>query len=154
MMGINKNELKYILLSGAFGFIWFIFALPFLIKKYDGESVVFQFFAFTIGLFVFFFLFLKSMATRTSINLKSSVGLLTLFLALDTLMPEYHVALSGELIKGAAMGVASTDYFLGYIAQNSLHLTGIMIYLFAYLLAPLVLLIISAKALPNFVRHV
>lgn len=153
-MGINKQEFKYILFSGIFALVWYIFLLPFLVKTFDGNSPVFQFFIFNLGLFIFFVLFLKAITTNVGFNIKNSIGLICLFLSLDIFMPEYHVAITGELIKGADLGVSTTDYFFGYLAQNTFHLSGILVYLFTYFLAPVVLLIIASKVLPNFVKHV
>jgi hypothetical protein len=149
---MNKQEIRYILYSGGFALIWFMVALPFLVKTFDGGSVTFQFFAFNLGLFAFFFLFLKSITTSTGVNIKTSIGLLSMFLALDVLMPEYHVAFNGELIQGATMGVSTTDYFFGFFAQNTLHFSGMFVYIFTYILTPIILLFIAAKLIPNFVK--
>jgi len=151
---INKQEIKYIITSGIFGIVWFVFLFPIVIKNFSDNSPITPFFIFNIGIYAFLFIFLKSMITNIGTNIKTSLGLIFLFMSLDVFLPEYHVALSGALIPGAALGVASTDYFLGYIATNSFHLGGIFVYLFTYILIPLVFLILSAKLLPNFVKHI
>ena len=150
---MNKQEIKYISFAGAFAFLWFIFILPKLITRFDGNNPFTQFIIFNMGLYIFFFIFLKIITTNTSFNLKASLGLTSMFLALDILMPEYHVLVSGELIKGASLGVSTSDYIVGLFAQNA-GLNGIMVYIFTYLIAPIILLTISAKIIPNFVRRI
>lgn len=150
---MNKQELKYITFAGIFAFVWFVFVLPRLITRLDGNNPFLQFIIFNMGLYIFFFIFLKIIITSTSLNLKTSFGLTSLFLALDILMPEYHVLSTGELIKGATLGVSTSDYMAGLLAQN-IGLNGIMIYIFTYLIAPIIFLIIAAKIIPNFVRRI
>ncbi len=157
-MTISKSELKYILASGVFAFIWFVLALPVIIKLFDGNSPIFQFLIFNIGLYAFFFIFLKSKITNSEFNLKTSLGFLCLFLSLDTFMPEYHVTIQGQLIEGAALGVSTPDYIWGYLAQSiglqTGGLTGFFIYLITYVIIPVALLMVSAKTISNFVRHI
>lgn len=150
---INKQELKYIAYSGIFAIAWFMFLLPYFVKKFDGNSPAFQFFIFSIGLYIFFFIFLKSTTTSISFNLKTSLGLLALFLAMDIYMPEYHVQMSGELLPGANLGVSAPDYFIGFLATQ-VGLSGFLVYLATYILIPIVLLFVSSKLLPNFVRNI
>ncbi len=150
---MNKHEIKYIIYSSIFAIAWFFVILPFLVKTFDGNSPVFQFFAFNLGLYLFFFIFLKSLTLSAKSSLIPTLGLLCLFIALDVWLPEYHVATTGELIKGGTLGVSTSDYFAGFIASNYLGLKGILVYLFTYIAFPIVLLITSAKLLPNFVRR-
>lgn len=150
---INRQEAKYILYSGIFAFVWFIFLLPIVVKMFDGNNAFIQFLIFTGGLFFFFFLFLKSITTAVGFNIKTSLGLLALFLSFDIFLPEYHVLTSGQLIQGATLGISASDYAAGLLAQT-LGLSGFLVYAFTYVLVPLVLLFLSARFLPNFVRHV
>lgn len=149
---MNKQEIKYIISAGLFGLVWFILVFPRILNAFD--SPLTEFLIFNVGVYVFLFIFLKAIITSTQTNLKISFGLICLFLALDVYLPEYHVGLNGELLSGALLGRASTDYILGYIATNSLHLSGILVYLITYIIAPIILLILSAKLLPNFVRNI
>lgn len=149
----NKQELRYIGYAGLFAFIWFVLALNFLVKTFDGESVIFQFFVFNLGLYAFLFIFLKSITTSTRVNLQGSFGLLSLFVAMDIFLPEYHLNTAGELIKGSLMGVSTSDYFFGYVIQG-LGVSGFLLYLAVYIATPLVLLFISSRLLPNFVKNI
>ena len=151
---MNRQELKYIIFSGIFAFVWFMFLLPRIIPIFDGNNPLMQFFLFNISLYAFFFIILKSATISTRVNIEFSFGLLCLFLALDCWMPEYHVLYSGELVVGASLGVSTTDYFFGYIAHNILNFSGILVYLATYVLFPIILLILSAKTIPNFVKHI
>jgi len=150
---MNKQEIKYISFAGIFAFTWFVFILPRLITRFDGNNPFTQFIIFNMGLYIFFFIFLKVITTNTTFNLKASLGLTSLFLALDILMPEYHVLTTGELVKGATLGVSTADYAVGLIAQN-IGFNGIATYIFTYLVAPIILLVIAAKIIPNFVRRI
>lgn len=150
---MNKTELKYITIAGIASFVWFIFLMPKLTAYFDGNNPFLQFLIFNMMLYAFFFIFLKIITTNLTFSLKSSFGLTSLFLALDILLPEYHVSISGELVKGAVLGVSTSDYIVGLFGQTYLNLSGILLYGFTYLIAPIVLLIISAYILPNFVRR-
>lgn len=154
---INKKELKYIIYSVAFAFFWFVLALPYLVKTFDGNSPFFQFLLFNVGLYAFLFIFLKSIANNTSVNIKTALGLTLMFIAMDIMMPEYHVAFNGTLIQGATLGISAADYSMGLFAQSlnvNFNLFGAsFVYLFTYIFAPFVFLVASAKLLPNFVRH-
>lgn len=149
---INKQEIKYIIFATLFALLWFAFLLPIISDKIDGTSPYLQFLLFNVGLFVFFQLFLKSMTLSTSTSIKSSLGLIVLFLVLDIFAPPYAVGFQGELLKGPILIESSTDYVVGYLATN-MGLRGILITLFTYALVPLILLIAAAKILPNFIRH-
>ena len=149
----EKSELKYILFSLIFAFIYFIFVMPELINRFSSNSPYIQFIIFTLGIYAFFFVFLKSFTTSTKTNLLTSLGLLLLFLSLDIFLPEYHVNSLGQLVQGGIAGTATTDYIFGLIAQQ-LGLTGILIYIFTYIFVPVVLLLVSAKILPNFIKHI
>lgn len=148
---INKNELKYILGAGIFGFVFFGLLLDNLIKRFAGASPMTQFIVFNIGIWVYFFIFLKSFSTSTSSSVGSAIGLLFLFLALDIIMPEYHVTIDGKLTEGALLGASTSDYVAGYFLQG-IGLKGFFLYLGVYAVIPLILLLASAKILPNFVR--
>jgi len=149
----SKQEIKYIAYSIGFATFWFIIALPWIINKFDGNNPYFQFIFFNVGLIVFFQLVLKSMTLKTKIPVLTSIGLVCIFLALDTLAPEYHVTISGALVPGdALLSFSTTDYIWGLIG-TSLGLKGFMVYLFTYILVPFALLYTSAKILPNFVRN-
>lgn len=150
---INKQEIKYILYSGIFAFVWFLLVLPQVVKFFDGKNPYLQFLLFNVGISIFFFLFLKSITTSTSLNIKSSLGLLLLVMSLDTLLPDYHVGFNGELIIGTTLGASTSDYFFGSIAHQ-FGLSGFLVYGFVYLIMPIILLFISSKLLPNFVRNI
>ena len=153
MKMLNKQELKYIIFSAIFVLVWFVFILPYVIKKFDGNSPLVQFIFFNLGIYVFFFIFLKTITLNSTFQLKNALGFTSLFIGLDIIMPEYHVLVTGELIKGGTLGLSTSDYLMGLFAQ-SIGLNGILVYIFTYVLMPVVFLLISAKLLPNFVRRI
>ena len=150
---MNRQEIKYIAYSALFAIVWFMFLLPKAVVYFDGDSPLTQFFIFSIGIYLFLFIFLKAVTTGRSQNITGSFGLISMFLALDIFMPEYHVLFDGTLVQGATLGISTPDYAVGYIAQT-LGLTGSMVFIFTYLIAPVILLFIAAKTLPNFVKNI
>lgn len=152
---MNKKEFKYIALAAIFAVIWFIFILPYLIKFMDGNNPFFQFLVFNVGLYVFLFIFLKAMTLDQKIDWKLSLGIVVLFVALDLWMPPYQVTLDGRLVgkNVITLAVSSSDYVAGLIGQ-SIGFGGLMLFIWTYLIVPFALLLLAAKLLPNFVRHI
>lgn len=148
---INKQEALYITLASVFAMVWFVLLLPFVVQMLGNDLAIVQFLLFNIGLYFFLFIFLKVIITETVYNLKTSFGFLVLILALDIWMPEYHVTLDGQLLTGANLSVASSDYIVGLLGQT-IGIPGVALYLFTYLVIPIFLLFVSAKILPNFVK--
>lgn len=150
----NKIEIKYILYSMIFAAAWFMFILPMLIDKFKGTSPFIEFILFNVGLIVLLQIFLKSWTLKAMPSMRITLGIICIFIALDILQPPYVVLKTGELIsEGPLLVTSSSDYIAGLIAGN-LGLTGIMKYLFTYVLAPIVLLFSAAKLIPNFVREI
>lgn len=149
---IERTELKYIMYSGIFAFIYFLIVLEPL-KNAIGDNPFNQFFVFNLGVYLIIFIFLKSVTLKTSTDLIGATGLYSLFLALDILSPEYHVTRGGELIVGASLGTSTSDYIFGILGQ-SLNLTGIGIFIFVYIISPVLLMFIASKTIPNFVERV
>jgi len=155
-MSINKKEIKYILISVAFAIAYFFFLLPKLMEGFDGDNPITQFFIFNLGILIFFTIYLKSRTLGRGINLSKSIEYLSIVMAIDLWLPEFHVGiLTGELIPGGILGIASTDYFFGYLAHNFLHLSGILVSIFVYAVVPAILLYIAAKiSKSNFVHNI
>lgn len=150
-MKLSKDELRYILASTIFALVWFFAIFPYLSERFANSSPYLLFLIFNVGVYVFLFIFLKSFVQSTKVNFKVATGLIALFIALDVFMPEYHVNSLGQLIEGGIMGKSASDYMFGFMAQ-SFGLQGPIVALFAYILAPLVLLIVSAFLLDDFVN--
>ena len=149
-MTITQAELKYILYSGVFAVVYFLFLLKPLEAMFTDPFA--QFLIFNIGIFAVFFIFLKGFALKARADAQTSLGLLLMFIAFDLVMPEFHVTIAGELVKGAELGASTSDYVIGSIAQ-SVGLSGIFVYIATYIIAPILLLYITAKLLPNFVAR-
>ena len=153
-MSINKKELKYIIFAGIFALLWFMYILPYLIEKFDGNNPWMQFMLFNAGLIILLQIFLKAFILNTKIRIELSLGLIFSFIALDILQPPYAILKTGELIStGPLLMISSSDYIAGLLWQN-IGLSGVLIYLATYVVTPILLLIIAAKLIPNFVRHV
>lgn len=151
---MNRQEIKYILFAILFAVAWFFLVMPYLTKTIDGNSPLTQFLLFNVGLIIFLQIFIKSVTLRTKINLIGSIGLVTLFIALDILQPPYAVLSNGTLISsGPALMKSSSDYIAGIMGQT-IGLSGKLLFGFVYIIIPAILLYISAKLIPNFVREI
>jgi len=152
---IDKNEMKYLAYATIFAFITFSFIIPYLMDKgMENSSPYLQFLIFNIGIFAFLQVFLKSATLKTKINLKESIGLILLFNALDIWAPPLMVSTSGILSSGVVLSGSAVDYVIGNFAINTIHLSGFLVYLFTYVIAPFILLIGASLLLKNLVRNV
>lgn len=149
---INKSEIKYIAYSSLFAGVYFLFLLPYL-QKVIGDNPYMQFAVFNIGLYMFFFIFLKSLSLGTKPDLVLSLGFLMIFFALDIIMPEYHVSTDGLLIVGATLGASTADYITGLLGRG-FGLNGIILFLFVYVVVPVLMLFVASKIFPNFVKKI
>lgn len=152
---INKQEIKFISLAAALAFALFMFVIPYFQSKgIDNYNPITQFLIFTIGIFVVIQVFLKAMSLGTRVKILSTLGILCLTTAIDIWQSPFAVSKTGELLTGPVLSKSASDYVAGYIATNIIHLSGIAVFLFTYIVAPLTLLIISARLIPNFVKSV
>ena len=153
-MTVEKKEFKYIMYSGLFALAWFLLILPWLIQRFDGNNPLSQFLLFNLGLIILLQIFLKAFILNTRVRWEFSFGLILTFIALDILQPPYAVLKTGELIStGPTLMISSSDYVAGLFWQ-SLNFSGLFVYLATYILTPILLLIITAKIIPNFVRRI
>lgn len=146
---MNKQELKYITYAGLFALVWFTLIIPYVVKHFNGNFM--NFFLFGVGLIIFLQIFLKSIVLKSKIS--ASLGLVLLIIAIDTITPPYAVDYSGNLLSGMNLYSSAPDYFFGSLAV-SVGLSGIFVYLFTYVVAPILILIIVAQLIPNFVRSI
>lgn len=155
-MGISRQELKYITMAVGFAVVWYVLLIPQLMKfGLQNTSPYLQFALLNIGLFVFLQIFLKSRTLGSKINILGALGIITLFMALDILIPPLGVNFDGTLTNletGPSFMASATDWIIGYFAVNTIGLQGFWVFLFTYVLVPAILLMISARLLPNFVK--
>lgn len=150
---MNKHEIKYIIIASIFALVIFGYVIPYVIDgKIGNISPFVQFLFFNISIFIFLQIFLKSATLGSKMNITGSIGIITLFLALDILVPPLMVGFDGTLNSSVTLSASSSDYIAGLLFTN-LGLKGFWVYLATYVLAPIVLLVISARLLPNFVRR-
>jgi len=155
-MSINKKELKYILAATIFAAVYFFLLLPKLVLLVDGNSVIMNFFIFNLGMLMVITIYMKSRTLSQKIDLRTSFEYLLVVLALDSFIPAYHIDIwKGTLLNGAMLSLGTTDYFFGYIGINFLHLSGVFVAIWAYVVVPAILLYLAAKiSKSNFIRHV
>jgi hypothetical protein len=152
---ITKQELKYVIGAVIFSALWFLAFMPYLLDKgIEDASPYIQFLVFNIGIFIFLQIFLKARTLKKGINLKNSVGIIALVMAIDTLIPPFLVTRGGELLNHVILRGSASDYIFGHFAISSLGLSGIFVFLFTYILMPALLLFVAAHLLPNLVRNV
>lgn len=151
---INKQEIKYLVIASIFAFVVFGYVIPYVIDGRVGNiSPIVQFIVFNLSIFIFFNIFLKSITTGHKINISGTIGMIALFMALDILMPPLMVSFSGQLNSSVTLAASSSDYIIGLMFIN-LGLKGFWVYLATYVLSPIVLLLIAAKLMPNFVKSI
>lgn len=152
---MNKSEIKYIIFTGLFSIIYFFLALPFLIKKIDG-NVIIQFIIFDLGIIVLLNIYLKSRSTGARINFVKSLEYMFVVLAIAIFLPPYHITpLTGELQDGAILGTASVDYFFGAIGHEYFGLNGILVSVWTFLIVPIILFLIASRiSKSSFVNRV
>lgn len=154
-MSLNKHELRYILYSFLFATVWFIFLMPYLQKYSLSMPPAFQFLLFNLGLLVFLQIFLKSMILNKSINFKMALGLVCLIIAMDVMLPPFFVGLDGKLSESTTIFYkSSSDYNIGNFVINTLGIHGFMAFAVTYIIFPVLLLLISALFISNFVRMI
>lgn len=152
-MKFGKTEVKYMLFAVMFAVIWFTLILPKLVAGgVENTSPVLQFLVFNVGIFIFLQIFLKSVTLGRKMNITGSIGVIALFMAIDIWSPPIMVSTAGQLLSGPILSASSSDYVFGLLAI-SLGLQGTLVYIFTYVLIPMVLLIIAAQTIPNFVRE-
>lgn len=148
---ITKKEMMYIVFASLFAVLWFVVLLPAVIAAWGTQFAVVQFILFNLGLYSFLFIFLKSFFVDLRLHLKTSLGVMFLIIGLDTWMPEYHVTVDGQLLLGANLGVSASDYIIGLFGRT-IGVGGVFLYLWTYLLFPVLFLLLSAKLLPDFLK--
>jgi hypothetical protein len=142
---MNRQELKYILYCAIFAAVYFFLALPFLIKIIDG-NILGQFLIFDLGLIILLNIYFKSRSTGTKINVVKSLEYMLVILAAAIYLPPYHIVpWSGEIQDGAVLGTASVDYFFGAMGQQYLHLSGIFISIWTFLIVPIILFYLASQ---------
>lgn len=154
---IDKKELKYIIYCIIFAAVYFFLALPYLIKTIDGNIFI-QFAIFDIGIILLLNIYFKSRSLGLKMDFIKSMEYMLVVLAISIFIPPYHITpWNGEIQAGtgAILGTASTDYFFGTMGQQYLHLTGIMISIWTFLIVPALLLFIASRiSKSNFVKNV
>lgn len=148
---LERTELMYVAAASVFAVCWFIGLLPFVISVLGTDYAIFQFLLFNLGLYLFLFVFLKTLVADTRLHLRTTLGIMLLVIGIDIWLPEYHVTIDGELLTGGTLGVSAVDYIIGLLG-STIGIHGLPLYLWTYLLFPVMLLLISAKLLPNFLN--
>lgn len=154
-MGINRQEFKYIVFCAIFAGIYFFLALPYLIKVIDG-NIFLQFFIFDLGIIILLNIYFKSRSTGNKISFLKSLEYMLVILATAIYLPPYNVTpWTGEIQAGAVLGTASVDFFFGTIGQQYLHLSGIFISIWTFLVVPILLFFIASRiSKSSFVNQV
>jgi hypothetical protein len=154
---IFKNgENKYIIYSAIFAAIYFFFILPILSKQFSNSSIFLQFFIFNLGILIVLCIYIKSKSLNAKMDFTKALEYLLVVIAISVWIPDYHVnMLTGELIVGGVYGVSTSDYLAGYIATNILHLKGLFVVIFTYIITPIAILYLAKTvSKSNFVNRI
>jgi hypothetical protein len=153
MFKIDNQEKKYLLLLAGL-----VLAMLLVFNFFDAEITAMnpfmQFLIMNMGVyFIITFLF-KSIALDKKFHISSwysSIGAVFSIIAIDTLLPEYHVTFSGALVPGGLFGMGASDYIIGYIGQG-LGISGMLtlgaitvswLWIFTYFVAVILLFLIA-----------
>jgi hypothetical protein len=153
MKKISSSELKYMGIS-----LFFLVLLVFITNNtitnsyITGLNPIMQFLLLNIGIYFIFFFFIKGVALKkkTAQILNGSLGSILGFIALDLVLPEYHVTTTG-LVIGGVFGASASDYFFGYI-YTLLGISGIALVIMVYVVTFLALFLLGSYLLKNFVK--
>lgn len=151
---IQRSEWMYLFLAVlSIGCVVALINVPELTARISSLNPIWQFLLINLGLYASLFLIAKSVALRKSSwkLTKATLGGLCLWLALDTIFPEFHVNLQG-LQVGGIFGASATDYFFGYLYQQVLDLSGWALVVAVYVVTPVALLVTAAYLIKNFIR--
>lgn len=152
-MILEKKELKYILWSLAIAFVWMVLIIPNLDSIGMGSSPVLRFLIFNVGIFVLLQVVLKGVVTNSSIKLVETLGLLMIANAIDLLAPPFVWNTLGQANTSILLSEASSDYIIGILWQAA-GINGFLLYVFTYVLSPILLLVIAGFLIKNFVRKI
>ena len=147
----QKSEMIYLILAGLS-----ILALTYIIIQQNINDYVsslnpiVQFVIINLGMYIVFFLFLKGIALKSKQTVLGALGGIISFMAIDLVMPEYHVGLSG-LVSGGIFGKSAIDYVFGYI-YTGLGFSGLTLVILVYPVTFAVLFIIGSILVKNFVK--
>jgi hypothetical protein len=143
----NVMESKFILSFFCFGlFLIFMLFMTSFGNTVETWNPVIQFLLFNMGIYLLVFGVIKGIAQGGAV--KFSAGSLVMFLALDNIIPGYHVLSNGALYRGDYLGMASTDYFFGYL-YTCLGFQGPIVLFLTYLVTTPLLLLVAAFLLKN-----
>lgn len=119
---LEKSERKYILMAGAFAFIYFSILVPLAVRILDDSNIFLEFALLNVGFLIVIQIWLKSMATNSKPKLKNILGLLFLLLALSTWSVPYSTKIDGSLAQPTSEGpiliLGATDYVWGTLLTN------------------------------------
>lgn len=151
---ITKEELKFMLYSGIFAFVFFLLGIPFLLKiGIQKANPIIQFLLFNVGIFIFLQIYLKAKAMDSGMKLRKSLEMMLVFASLDIWVPPMLLSISGVLSNEAVLSASGTDYLIGYLLI-SLGFRGFIVYALTYFLIPILFLFIASRLNGNFVRRI
>lgn len=151
-MTITDKEKKYILYSVLFALVWFVFVIPAIQSRIETINPYLQFLVFNLATLIFLQIFLKIVILKQKIAWRMAIGITLLFIAIDIWQPPYMVNTLGQVNANVILGTSSSDYMAALIGQ-SIGLSGLLLYLFAYLFIPALLLVIAGFLIKDFVRE-
>lgn len=149
MKFLNKQEIKYIILSSIFLLIFFLFIIP---TFYTPDMPPYlAFLLFNLSIVIFMQFFLKIVITNKKPTLKGAIGVMFLVSAFSIISSPLSVNPSGVVNTSMYMGVASADYNISLI-YSSLGISGVALYFFTYPFTAILFIIIAGIFIKNFLN--
>jgi hypothetical protein len=148
-MGIEKSEWKYLVYAVLFSLVWFLFVIPQVSKTLSGP---FQFIILNLGFIIITLFVLKCLSVNVHFNLKDSLAVLLFAIAWAIGSVPLMVGFNGQLLSGPTAYTAAADYNVALLWQ-SFGITGNLLYIFTYVISPLILIFIASLLIKNSVKR-
>lgn len=147
----TKQEIIYLILalSVISLLVWVSNYLP-TFNFLSGLNPIAQFLILNLGLYFVFFFLIKFIVLKKKHSFVGALGAIISFIAIDLILPDYHVTTHG-LIVGSVFGASASDYFFGWIYQG-LGVPAVYLPFLVYVVTFAVLFILGAVLIKNFVK--
>jgi hypothetical protein len=155
-MKLEKSELKYLGLSYLLIIaLAVVMGVKSIADSIDSWNPIMQFLILNIGIYFIVFFLIKgfSLGLGKKRLFAGALGSVFAFLSLDLLIPEYHINFAGQFLTGGQFSMSSTDYFMGYLYNHFLGISGTMLWILVYPVTFTILFFLGALLIDNFIKN-
>lgn len=143
---IEKKEIKYGLIGIAIILAWFLWLRPRITPFLASLHPFFAMLVYEIGLFVGI-LFISSVLSKGSLNWRVATITALIFIGFDIITAPYLVTTSGVILQNVELWFVSAD--VGFAALYSTLLPASLIWIFTYVVTPVILIIVIPILIGN-----